>query len=245
MYLLYLDDSGATKNPNDTHVILAGLSVEQRKPYWLASQLDDLARRYWPDNPQGLEFRGSDILSGRRHWRGVGKEDRVNAFISALQIIERERQARIFGAVIHKGAASPKDPMELAFEQLCNRFDRFLLRLHRQDRTDRGIIVLDKSTYETSLQRMANEFRITGHTWGRLRNISEVPLFVDSRATRLVQFADLIAYSIRRYYVNGDARFFDVFRERIDSEGGVIHGLVHYIPKGIDCPCVACASRVR
>jgi hypothetical protein len=81
--------------------------------------------------------------------------------------------------------------MEVAFEHIASRFDRMLGRLYKGGDTQRGLIVLDKSTYETSLQGLATTFRTKGHQWGQLHNLSEVPLFVDSKATRMVQFADL------------------------------------------------------
>jgi hypothetical protein len=100
MYLLYLDDSGSVRNPEDRHIVLAGLAVYERQPHWFSSRLDTIAERVWPSNPQGLEFRGTDILAGKKHWKAV-----------------------LFGAVVHKAAISPNDPMEYAFEQVCNRFD--------------------------------------------------------------------------------------------------------------------------
>ena len=72
--------------------------------------------------------------------------------------------------------------MELAFEDLCSRFDLFLARLNRSgDDTQRGLIVLDKSTSETALQKMSVRFRTEGTRWGNIRNLTETPLFVDSR----------------------------------------------------------------
>jgi Protein of unknown function (DUF3800) len=58
-----------------------------------------------------------------------------------------------------------------------------------------------------------------------IRNFSEVPLFLDSKASRLIQLADLVAYAIFRYFEKGDNRFFPIIEPRFDSEGGVRHGL--------------------
>lgn len=240
MHLLYLDDSGSVRNASDTHVILAGVCVFQSKPYWLSREVDRIAERIWPDNPTGIEFRGSDIFSGKKHWRGVEKEDRLRTYSDVLRVIAQDRDTRLFGACIHKQAVSPEDPMERAFEQMANRFDRYLMRLHLSGRTDRGLIILDKSSYETSLQTLANEFRTAGHRWGQLRNIADVPLFVDSRATRLIQIADLIAYALRRYYERGESRYFDIVSNKFDAEGGVVHGLVHTTPHDQACNCFTC-----
>lgn len=71
MYLLYLDDSGSVGNPADKHIVLAGLAVFERQPHWLSEKLDGIAARVWPDSPPSIEFRGADILGGKKHWRGV------------------------------------------------------------------------------------------------------------------------------------------------------------------------------
>lgn len=243
MYLLYLDDSGSVTNPADTHLILAGVAVFERQPHWLSAQLDTIAARLWPDNPRGLEFRGSDMASGRKHWRGLEKAARLSAFEDALNVLGTSKHVRIFAVAIHKSAISPDDPMEYAFEQICNRFDRFLGRLFEANNPQRGLIILDKSSYETSLQRLATEFRQEGHRWGRLFNLTDVPMFVDSRATRMIQYADLVAYAVRRYFENGDASLFDIFSARLDSYGGVMHGLVHRIPPGAYYACLSCRQR--
>jgi len=243
MYLLYLDDSGSVGNVADTHVILAGVALFERLPFWFSKRLDEIAAEIWPSDHQALEFRGGDIVTGRKKWRSVAREKRVAVYEQTLDILAHSRDARLFGAVVHKAAVSPDDPIEFAFEQLCNRFDRFLGRLHRSKDTHRGLIVLDESSYETSLQRLARDFRVNGHRWGRTHNLAEVPLFVNSRATRMIQLADLVAYALRQYYERGNSRFFDRIATRFDAEGGVVHGLVHSVPADSACNCFACRQR--
>lgn len=243
MFLLYLDDSGSVANPADTHIVLAGLCVFERKPHWLASALDDAAARLLPNDPHALEFRSVDMLSGKKRWRRIEKILREQAYADSLNWIARDREVRLFGAAVHKAAISPDDPMEYAFEQVCNRFDLFLGRLHKSGNTQRGLIVLDKSAYETSLQGLARDFRLKGHTWGRLHNLADVPLFVDSKATRMIQYADMIAHALRRYFQQGDDRYFRLIDRVFDSEGGVTHGLVHFAPPEGGCNCIACRQK--
>ncbi|MFD2182075.1 DUF3800 domain-containing protein [Rhodoplanes azumiensis] len=243
MYLLYLDDSGSAGNLADRHVILAGVALFERQPHWFSAKLDAIAQRIWPDSPATLEFRGGDMLSGRKHWRGVPKSDRTDALKEALGILGNSSLVHLFGAAVHRAAVSPDDPMERAFEQLCNRFDKFLGRLHRRANTQRGLIILDKSTCETSLQGLARDFRTIGHRWGQLYNLADVPLFVDSRATRMVQYADMVAYATRRYFEYGDGTFFDIIAPRFDSEGGVVHGLTHLKPTTELCNCFCCKQK--
>lgn len=138
MYLLYLDDSGSVQNVGDEHIVLAGNAVFERQPFWLSGELDAIAQRLWPENPSSLEFRGADILGGKKHWRGIGKDVRFNAYMEAMGVLGRSQYVHIFGSIIHKASIFPEDPMEFAFEHVCNRFDRFLGRLHRNDDTQRG-----------------------------------------------------------------------------------------------------------
>jgi hypothetical protein len=67
--------------------------------------------------------------------------------------------------------------------------------------------------------------------------------FASSKATRMLQYADLIAYAVRKYYENGDSTYFDLISHRFDAEGGVIHGLTHYTPPGANCNCICCRQR--
>ncbi len=152
-------------------------------------------------------------------------------------------QRRLFGVVVDKAERSPEDPIEYAFEQICNRFDLFLRRLYHQGNPQRGLIVLDRSTKETRLQSLASEFRTFGHRWVTMTNLADVPFFVDSRATRCIQYADLVAYAMWRKYERGDSEFVDVIRDRFDSEGGIVHGLHHYRNRDDFCDCPSCFSR--
>ncbi len=147
--------------------------------------------------------------------------------------------------MVDKHALSPKDPIEYAFEQICYRFDLFLTRLHHQRNTQRGLIILDKSAQETRLQSLTSEFRTLGRRRGVIRNLADVPLFVDSRATRCIQYADLVAYAMWRKYEKGDDEFFDVIAENFDSEGGVVHGLHHFKDPNDPCDCPGCVRAFR
>jgi len=49
--------------------------------------------------------------------------------------------------------------------------------------------------YKNTLQNLAQGFRESGTRWGKLRNLAEVPLFVDSRMSRIIQLADLVAWA--------------------------------------------------
>jgi hypothetical protein len=48
---------------------------------------------------------------------------------------------------------------------------------------------------------------------------------MDSRASRLIQLADLVAYAIFLKFERNDDRYFKTIQGCFDAEGGVQHGL--------------------
>ncbi|MGY4697415.1 DUF3800 domain-containing protein [Xylella fastidiosa subsp. sandyi] len=227
MYLLYLDESGSVPDPNQQYFVLAGVSVFERDAHWIEQQLNSVLSRFTSDT-YSLELHGSPMRTGSGSWRSYSKDARLEAIRDALRLGVLERSSsnvRLFGAVIKKSSVSGQDIVELAFEQLTSRFDLFLKRLHRGKNTQRGLILLDKSSTEHRIQALAREFKYGGHRWGLTRNYAEVPVFLDSRASRLIQLADLVAFALFRFYEHGDDSFYNVIKHRFDSEGGVEHGL--------------------
>ena len=226
MYLLYADESGSVGDPRQEYFVLAGFCVFERQGYWIAQELDQIAARFNPAEPSDVELHGNPMNTGKGVFRRFPKVDRVQAIADALTILVKSHPSnRLFASVVRKASVSPADPVEFAFEQVSSRFDYYLTRLHTAGDTQRGMILFDKSTYETTLQSLATDFRTIGHQWGILRNFSEVPVFMDSRASRLIQLADLVAYAVFRNYESGDNSFFNIIKNRFDSEGGITHGL--------------------
>lgn len=229
MYLLYVDDSGATDDPNLDHFVLSGIAVFERQVYWLSQELNKIASRFDEADPNAIELHGNPMIQGNKGWRAYPREERHKAISDALgALCQTHPDNRIFAVVVEKNSVKQGDAVEFAFEQLCNRFDRFLGRLHRHGNTQRGLMIMDESAYEQRFQGLARDFASLGHRWGTLRNLAEVPLFVDSRASRLIQLADLVAYSIFRHFEKNDTRFFDLITSRFDCEGDQRHGLVHW-----------------
>ena len=246
MQLLYLDDAGSVKNRNEKHFILAGIAIFERQVHWLQTELDELAKSTGHPEPDRLEFHGNAISAGRGWWRRVPRDERRAVIKQGLLAAQNlVGPWRLFGVVVDKRERSPEDPVEYAFEQLSSRFDLFLKRLYRQGDNQRGLIILDKASQETRLQTLALEFKNVGHRWGVTHNLVDVPLFVDSRATRIIQYADLVAYAIWRKFEKGDGEFFDVIADSFDSEGGVVHGLHHFKRLDDFCDCPACVPTFR
>ncbi len=246
MYLLYLDDSGSAQNQDEAHLVLGGFSVFERQLHWLSNQLDDLARELVPSDPDAVEFHASHIFAGKvAPWKDMEKDKRREIIKRVLGIFAASHSSTAaFACAIHKQSYPNQDPIECAFEDLCSRFDMQLKRLHAGGNTHKGLIIVDESAHETSLQQLARGFRSLGTRWGkRLVNVTEVPLFVDSRASRAIQIADHIAYAVFRRYHAGDTSYLDIIASRFDSEQGRLHGLSHKQTQLPTCTCLACQNR--
>lgn len=226
MHLLYVDHSGEPTDPNRRFTVLAGISVFERQGFWISRELDAIASRFDPADPGSIELHASPMRQGRDGWDRFAVSDRIQAMLDALNIFAQSNPGnRIFAAVVEPAAVSPQDAIEYGFEQVASRFDQFLWRLHRRGDTQRGVIVFDEASYETTIQGLARDFRTVGHRWGVLRNLAEVPLFLDSKASRMIQLADLVAYAIARHFEMGDSQFYNVIQSRFDREGATLHGL--------------------
>jgi hypothetical protein len=82
------------------------------------------------------------------------RQSREEAMKDALSALARHhpRDIRLFAAVLEKQNFSGQDIAEVAFTQVCSRFDQFLMRLFRsKDDKQRGLILLDKSNTEARI----------------------------------------------------------------------------------------------
>lgn len=247
MHVLYVDDSGSASNTNEKFFILAGVAVFERRLYHLISALDKVVAEFRLPDQNDIELHGSSMYNGRKEFAPLHRPDREKMIHSALGVIDNTTLS-LFGIAVDKQFVSPRDPVEIAFEEISNRFNLFLQRINNgnvPDQSQRGLIVMDETAHEGRLQSLARHFRISGARWGDFRNLAEVPLFVDSKASRCVQLADLVAWATWRKYEMQDGRFFDQLIPKFDADGGVIHGLVHYARRDEPCFCPACHSRAK
>jgi len=229
MNLLYADESGSVSNSNQDFFVLAGVSVFENQCFWIDSKLNEIAARFNPDNPISVELHGSPMSAGKNYWRRFSRKDRIDAIQDSLKIVADSSLSIIFACVVRKARIFPQNPVEMAFEQLASRFDYYLKRLHKQGNSQKGIMIFDKSSYETIIQKQANDFRMNGHSWEVIRNLAEVPLFLDSKTSRLMQLADLVAYAIYRHYEHHDSQFYSTIVHKFDHDGEQMHGLYEII----------------
>ena len=118
MYLLYLDDSGSASNANEEYLVLGGICVFEAQVHYLTQELDTIAQRINPSDPDSVEFHASAVYAGRMSpWDLLSRDDRRNTIKEVLQVFARSyRTARAFACAVHKHSYPNDDPMEIAFE---------------------------------------------------------------------------------------------------------------------------------
>lgn len=249
MYLAYLDES--TSEDGD-YFVVGGLAVHEQEAQGLAQSVDRIADAL-PDPVAGVEIHASPIRGGRAVWRNVPFGRRMDLFHQIADLLSGDRGLHIqrppvlFATAIHCPSFPHLDPYERAYEEFFGRCNGFLGRLTSAGDPHRCVAISDKSRMEERLQRLMSAWRTTGATSGArigpMRAYAEVPLFVDSATSRLVQLADFVAYWVFRAYERNDSSMLDILLPAFDQSDGVRHGLVHLTEGYRDCSCPACRSR--
>lgn len=152
--------------------------------------------------------------------------------INVLKYIAQNypRHLILFGVVIQN---KKENVDELIFEQITSRFDKFLGRKYQKDNNKaRGLCIFDKTKLENKYQNWLKNYQKNGNRWdNNINNFAEIPLCLDSSLSRLIQLADLIAYSIFRKYEYNDDTYFSIIKNCFDENEGMQHGL--YIDKDL------------
>ena len=225
MYLFYIDESHSPQKSID---ILAGLIIFERQTYWIAQELDAIAARFRGFFGEDyIELHGSPMFSGHKQWRAIPRSLRHQVMSDALDLICQTRDIRLIASCVSSDRTGAEEALIYDFEQVITRFDHFLARQYQHfGEKARGLAIFDKKDrHEQRLQNLVRNFIQQGHRWGKLRNYAEVPLFIDSQASRLIQLADLIAFALNRYLAQGDDRFYRIIEHNFDTFRGRQHGL--------------------
>ena len=245
MHLLYLDDSGSVTTASEQYVILGGISIFETTAYYLSAELDKLAETIDSKNPEKIEFHASEIFSRRiEPWKSMSADEAKGIIKAVLNIIAQANNSTcLFACAVHKSSFPSDDGLKLAFEDISQRYDMYLSKLNFDGDRQKGLMILDESSYETALQDLAKNFRKIGTQWGKIKHIADTPFFVNSRASRIIQLADHIAYAVFRKYNASDHQYFDIIASKFYQSENVIHGLAHKQKVNYSCMCVACFSR--
>lgn len=228
MYLLYADESGHTEDASQKFFVMAGVAVSEYATHKIERDLNEIAA-YAVPGMSAVELHGSCIRSGKGVFRKLSLREREQMIKDALVAgvsAQPDSMARVFASVVEKVALRGKDPLQYGYEQMAMRFDLFLRRraVRHNDR-QRGLILFDECSTSRRIQSFAHDIKKSRHAYGMEHHHAEVPVFLDSRVSRLIQLADLVAYGIFRHYEHGDSQYFDLIKDKFSEMDGIPYGL--------------------
>ncbi|MCC7365353.1 MAG: DUF3800 domain-containing protein [Dehalococcoidia bacterium] len=248
MYLLYTDESGSE---DSTHFVVGGVAVHEDDTAVVSAAIEDLFASL-PPPAATAELHSQHIRAGKGPWRRIPASERERLTGTVTSLVTdgtwgRGRALKLFAVVIHKESFPHVDPYERAYEEFFARGNAMVGRLSFAGEPHRCLAIADKSRLESTLQQLMTGWRTQGGSLvGQIRpmvGFAEVPVFVESRASRLIQLADFVAHWVFRAYESGDADNLAKLLPAFDSDGKVLFGLVHLVKRYWECDCIACRSR--
>lgn len=266
MYLLFVDESGT--HGASPAFVLGGLAIHESDAPKLQARLEHLVGIVVPKG-RGDEFElhASEMRNAKKPGRGqastwteIPRQKRLDMLNDAYaELVDfQPSDARLplilFAVVLDSRFQAGKTQSErerFAYEVLLNKFDVMLKRISStSDLKNYGLVIHDRRVVERDVQAWTAGWRVAAGAIGRLNNFADVPLFSDSRASRLIQAADLVSYAVFRRYSSSStdsAATFNRLWPLFDVVNGVVHGCVHYTPdfgQG-SCDCEPCGMRLR
>jgi hypothetical protein len=245
MYLLYSDESGNIANPADAVFVVGGIAVHEDAVRPLAGEINGILTNFVGKRHAKIEIHGSPMRRGRGEWSAVGVAKR-HALAHALLGLVANWQ--------HQGSNSTVEPfavvidrnhsqsaIETAYGELLFSFDKYLRASRRQGEPHNGVLVADRCTYERALgawvEVARGRYRRPQQDPRRLYALAETPFFVDSRTTRLMQLADLVAHAMFRAYNSADWSWAKTLEPGLSRDGE--QRLLH-LTGDKECSCPAC-----
>jgi hypothetical protein len=170
------------------------------------------------------------------------RDERRACLDELADLVNSWQDCRIFADAHDKNHVTRADCFAVAFEQVVTRFNTFLTKAT----TALGLLVQDNN--DTQAKRLTEAMRVfhrQGTLWAQITQVVETPMFVDSELTSMIQIADLCAYATRRFFENGETRYFDKIRPRFDrTPRNMLVGLRHFTA-AYQCRCTVCIEHGR
>ncbi len=172
--------------------------------------------------------------------------ERKQVLIDLSKTLGKWKDVRLFADCIDKVSFrqkfSDQNIEEEAFTQLISRFEQYLKIYSKTTKDDKcGILVHDNNpTMATRLTKLMSHFHDKGTKWTTIKNIIEVPFFVDSASVNMVQMADLCSFALRRYVEKRESYLFENIFKMADGKDGHAVGVRHFANQ--PCDCLICKS---
>ena len=201
MILLHADESGDPNEAEREHFVVGGIAVHESDARSLSRECDAVMARILDPGWRELEFHAQAIRKGKKPWRSVPPQVKLDLLAGMAELLATfgTRSVVPFSlfCVVHSPGGAPEaDPLERVYEEIAMRFNSYVRAFPRNGgRPEQGLMIADKAKYEEVVQPLVHKWRYGGESRiGRLTRVVEVPLFLDSAASRLIQLADFVAH---------------------------------------------------
>lgn len=268
MYSLVLDESGT--HAGAPVLLVAGVAVHETDVRQLEADIHAVLDHHLTplgQDPYEFEAHAADLKTPARPrprgggrgvrpgspWLGISSQVRLDVLndvydaVSNFKAASEDFPCRIFGAVIDRRNKTQTKAERMAYEHVLHRFDEMLTEVSDSSGVEqRGIVLHDRRDgYDRTVQDLTAKWqRATGSS--RIDRLVHVPVFADSRASRLIQAADFISYALWRHYNNGETEHIDLLWPLVGrGENNELAGVLHRCPEfaGKACTCEPCKSR--
>lgn len=248
MYLLYADESGDLSDPTTNVFVVGAIAVHEEAVRPLAHEINTTTSRYLGQKiGKEVELHGAPMRGARGRWKKVPAAKRRGLYHAMLKKVcdwkHVDTTTEIEPFVVAIDRNHSQSPTETAYGELLYMFDEFLREGRRAGRNHNGVLIADRSRYEKTLEAWVeiarSRFKRPQQDPRRLYALAETPFFVDSRSTRLMQLADLVAHAFYRAYNAGDETFSAPCVASLVTSKPV--RLVHFTSNA-NCQCGACIA---
>jgi hypothetical protein len=247
LYFFYIDESGSPNGwQTQNHFVLGGVAIHEGQVLGLANKLDEIQTAYFGELNIPIEFHAGDMKTGNKRWHSIPEKDREKMMADVYDVMANAPFPTLvsFGTALHisKAENSETDNLKIAFQDVCLKFNHFLVKMHKSGNTNKGLLIIDDA-HKKQFQDLIYTFRREGVKGVPIYNIVDIPYFSASQDTRMLQLADFCVYAIYRYYEKDDSSYLDKIMPRFDRRDKLhVDGLRH-VTKTLACACYACSSR--
>lgn len=241
MHIFSIDDSG-TIHPSDKitqdHFILGGLSIPEEQWHNLERDFSQICNEY--------KIRGE--VKWRFFGQKLGREDNTNTLLHLnlsdkdqlrfrlLSSITKYPSIKIIAGIVHLPTVYslpfiklPRDVYLYTYELLTDRFSRYLQDLTQKTGSKiHGIMISDHRNPSQDQELRNSQVNLMNHHGKRKAkydNLIENLFLSPSHHSIGIQYADLIAGALFRYFVHSDRRWYSLIETNfLRSDMGEIEG---------------------
>lgn len=198
--VLVVDESGKVENASRRNpFVLAGIIVDERSVHSIHVKLDTIKMKY--GLPFMVEFHAKEIVHGKRAFKNIRDMSLRAGILEDLYKVFIDHVERAV-AVFYYGDINDNVEAEIrAYRYLIERAIIAFDKVKTQE--ELLLIIIDQTHYkhDAKLSRLLfHEIRSGIYTsnWRVTQYVLPHPVFTDSKECKIIQLADLAAYTIRR-----------------------------------------------